>query len=198
MDLLTTHTHHSELQVITALSLISAIRKSPQHPLSLFPACCASSAVSWQRILTVKILRLSCSGSLFTATFGQLLSTVNSTTAPSLVSHPCRAQLKWLLQTVLLITSWHGPHRKHPGSNVRIYFCRKVLTKLLLRNSHRIFAYCTATAVHATIYIYIYIYYIYKIRITHMYVCMHVYIQANLKILLQILWQFIIVRYYVI
>jgi hypothetical protein len=38
MDLLTTYTHNSELEVITALSLISALYKSPQHPLSLFPA----------------------------------------------------------------------------------------------------------------------------------------------------------------
>jgi hypothetical protein len=41
MDLLTTYTNHSELQVIAALSLISKIHKSPQHPLSLFPPCSA-------------------------------------------------------------------------------------------------------------------------------------------------------------
>jgi hypothetical protein len=35
-----TYTHHSELQEITALSLISTLCKSPQHPLSYFPACC--------------------------------------------------------------------------------------------------------------------------------------------------------------
>jgi hypothetical protein len=40
MDLLSTYTHHSELQVTTALSLISTIHKSPKHLLSLFPACC--------------------------------------------------------------------------------------------------------------------------------------------------------------
>jgi hypothetical protein len=34
MDLSTTYTHDSEL--ITALSLISTLYKSPQHPLSLF------------------------------------------------------------------------------------------------------------------------------------------------------------------
>jgi hypothetical protein len=39
MVLLATYTHHSELQVITAVSLISTLYKSPQHPLSLFPAC---------------------------------------------------------------------------------------------------------------------------------------------------------------
>jgi hypothetical protein len=38
--LLTPYTHHSELQVITALSLISTLYSSPQHPLSLFAVCC--------------------------------------------------------------------------------------------------------------------------------------------------------------
>jgi hypothetical protein len=43
MVLLTTYTHHSE-QVITALLLISILKKSPQHPLNLFfPACCVIS-----------------------------------------------------------------------------------------------------------------------------------------------------------
>jgi hypothetical protein len=40
MDLLTAYTHNLELQVITALSLISTLHKSPQHPISLFVACC--------------------------------------------------------------------------------------------------------------------------------------------------------------
>jgi hypothetical protein len=42
MDLLTT----SELQVITALSLICTLYKSPQYPLSLLPRCCVSSSRS--------------------------------------------------------------------------------------------------------------------------------------------------------
>jgi hypothetical protein len=40
MDLLTTCIHHSELQVITASLLISTIHRSPEQPLSLFPAYC--------------------------------------------------------------------------------------------------------------------------------------------------------------
>jgi hypothetical protein len=40
MDLLNTYTPRSELQVNTALSLISTLYKSLQHRLSLFPACC--------------------------------------------------------------------------------------------------------------------------------------------------------------
>jgi hypothetical protein len=39
LDLLSTYTHDSELQVITALSLISTLYKSPKHPLNLFSVC---------------------------------------------------------------------------------------------------------------------------------------------------------------
>jgi hypothetical protein len=44
LDLLTTYTHHLEIQVITALSLISTLYKSPQHQLSFFPTCYAPIA----------------------------------------------------------------------------------------------------------------------------------------------------------
>jgi hypothetical protein len=40
MDLLTTCTHDSELQVITLLSLITTLYKSPQHTLRPFPGYC--------------------------------------------------------------------------------------------------------------------------------------------------------------
>jgi hypothetical protein len=46
LDVLTTCTHHSELQVITALSLIFTLYKSPQHPLSPFPTCCVFNSRS--------------------------------------------------------------------------------------------------------------------------------------------------------
>jgi hypothetical protein len=71
MDLLTTYTHHSELQLITAVSLISTHYKSPQHPLSLFPGCCVFVS------LPCRICQL----------------TVNWIIEPSLLSHPCRTQL---------------------------------------------------------------------------------------------------------
>jgi hypothetical protein len=58
VDLLTTYTYHSELQVITALSLISTLYKSPQHLLSLFQPAMSSEAVPLQRLLTVKNLHL--------------------------------------------------------------------------------------------------------------------------------------------
>jgi hypothetical protein len=47
MDLLATYTHHSELQVITELSLISTLNKSPQHLVCLFqPAVFISRSLS--------------------------------------------------------------------------------------------------------------------------------------------------------
>jgi hypothetical protein len=58
MDLLTSYTHDSELQAVTAPPLISTINKSQQHPLSCFQHAVSSLAVPWQRLLTVEILQL--------------------------------------------------------------------------------------------------------------------------------------------
>jgi hypothetical protein len=57
-DLLTTLTHNSELQAITAPPLISTIHKSAQHPLSLFQTAMSSLAIPWQRLLIVEILKI--------------------------------------------------------------------------------------------------------------------------------------------
>jgi NADH:ubiquinone oxidoreductase subunit K len=46
MELLTIYTHHSEVKVITALSLISTLYSSLQHPLILFSACCVFNSRS--------------------------------------------------------------------------------------------------------------------------------------------------------
>jgi hypothetical protein len=58
MDLLTTHTHDSELHVTTALSLISTFYKSLLQTLNLLLAAVSSLEVPWQRLLTVEILQL--------------------------------------------------------------------------------------------------------------------------------------------
>jgi hypothetical protein len=99
MDLLTTYTHHSELQAITALLLISTIHKLPQHPLSLFPAC---------YIFTSRSLATASNSGNSSALHAQVLlsqlsvqnslSAVNSTIAPSLLRCNCTAQLNWLPQ----------------------------------------------------------------------------------------------------
>jgi hypothetical protein len=48
------HAHHSRLQVVTALSLISIHYKSPQYLLSfLFQPAMSSLVVPWQRFLTL-------------------------------------------------------------------------------------------------------------------------------------------------
>jgi hypothetical protein len=46
MDLLTTYTHDSELQVIKAPPLNSTTRKSPTPPAKPFPACCVFTSRS--------------------------------------------------------------------------------------------------------------------------------------------------------
>jgi hypothetical protein len=97
MDLLTTYIHHLELQVITAISLISILYKSQQHPLNLLPACCVfsshflamafhsgKSSTSYTHVVTVQQNH----------TTGHL-STANSTIVLSLLGLPCRAQLNW-------------------------------------------------------------------------------------------------------
>jgi hypothetical protein len=55
VNVLTAHTHRSELQVITALKLISTLYSS-LHAKSL-PAV-SSPAVLWKQLLTVEILQL--------------------------------------------------------------------------------------------------------------------------------------------
>jgi hypothetical protein len=75
LDLLTTCTHHSKLQVITALSLLSTLYKSQQHPLSLFQPAVSATA------LTVEILSFLHSGLFVTAAREELLSVISNTNA---------------------------------------------------------------------------------------------------------------------
>jgi hypothetical protein len=96
--LLTTYTRDLELQAIIAPSLISTLYKSSQHQ----PAM-SSPAVPWQRLLTVEILQLHTlksslhGASLLTASFPHRLSYRTNSVAP----------------IIFLITSLHGPIRKH-------------------------------------------------------------------------------------
>jgi hypothetical protein len=101
--------HHSELQAITVVSLISTLYKSPQHLLSLFPACCVfkssslatasnngDASASSTHVVTVR--QISHNWTLF---FTAGLSTLNWTGLPSLLSLPHRAQLSCQLSTDL-------------------------------------------------------------------------------------------------
>jgi hypothetical protein len=102
MDLLITYIHNSELQVITAPSLLSIIRKWLQHPLSIFQAC------------YVVISR-----SLATAA-----NSGNSSASRAHIRYsqpPVRkSNLNWQLISpiVLIVISRHKPHRKHRSSIV--------------------------------------------------------------------------------
>jgi hypothetical protein len=52
------HLYARLVSTVTELSLSSTIHKSPQHQLSVFQPAVSSSAVPWQRLLTVEILQL--------------------------------------------------------------------------------------------------------------------------------------------
>jgi hypothetical protein len=126
MDLLTTCTHRSELQVITAKSLISALYKSRQHLLSLLQPARSSPVVPWQRLLILEILQLHALRSSCHSRPCRIL--VNSTIALSLLRLPCRAHLNcqpstnWNFPIVFFITPRRGPHRKHRYSIVACLF----------------------------------------------------------------------------
>jgi hypothetical protein len=66
LDLLTTCIRQTELQVITALSLISTTHSSPQHPLSTFKTAVSSPVVPWQRLQQWRFFSFPCSRPSFT------------------------------------------------------------------------------------------------------------------------------------
>jgi hypothetical protein len=95
IDIFTASAHDSELQVTTALSLISTLYKSPQHPLSLFPACCISTSRS---------LAISSNSGDSSASCAQVLS--SQPPVQNCLSTECVAP------TVYLKIPLHGPSRK--------------------------------------------------------------------------------------
>jgi hypothetical protein len=100
-------------------------------PAKLFPTCC----VFISRSLTTA----SNSGNSSASRSQDLLSTVNSTTAPSLLSLPCRAQLNrqpstnWISPVLFFVTILHGPHRKCRSSIVACMFVATLTWRLLCR-----------------------------------------------------------------
>jgi hypothetical protein len=115
---LITYTQHSKLQVLTMLSLISTIHRSPQHLLNLFQSAVSSSAIPWQRPLTVEILQLYMLRFYFQ-------------------SLPCRIQLltlNWAKFQTSPITSQHGPHRKPCSFSHANHFHGNMFTELFPSN----------------------------------------------------------------
>jgi hypothetical protein len=125
MDLLTTYKHRLQLHVITVLSLIYTLYKSPQHPLSHFPACCV--------FISRSMVTASNSGDS-SASCAQVLSSQPSVqnwtlkwelpgwqpfhTNVLVFSSQTDFQLtlatdNWVAPIVFLITTLHGQSRKH-------------------------------------------------------------------------------------
>jgi hypothetical protein len=111
MDLLTTYTHHSELQVITALSVISTLYKLLQHPLSLFqPAVFISRSLAKASnsgdSSASRAQVLSSQPPVQTSALNRQVTTI----VQSLINFPCRAQLNcqhstnWTAPVLFFIT----------------------------------------------------------------------------------------------
>jgi hypothetical protein len=91
--------HHSELQVITALSLISTIYKSPQHPLSIF---------SRPLFLISRSLATASNSRDSWASRAHGLSS-----QPSVQNSTDNWRRNLVTSIVFKITPRHGPRRKH-------------------------------------------------------------------------------------
>jgi hypothetical protein len=102
-DLLTTYTHDSELQAITALPLLPTIYKSPQHQLRFFEPAVLSVAVPWQRFLTLEIIQLYA-----------VISSLNCGSLPSdSFPHSLPYRSDSVAPNVFLTTPLQGTSRKH-------------------------------------------------------------------------------------
>jgi hypothetical protein len=113
MDLLTTYTHHSELRVITAPSLISTIYKSPQYSLSFFPACCVFTC----RFLATAYKSEESSGSRTQALLSQPpVSPLVNCRLPT--QPPLQSSTELVAPVLFFITPRRGPRRKHCVSTV--------------------------------------------------------------------------------
>jgi hypothetical protein len=159
MDLLTTYTQHSELQVITALSLISKFYKSPQHPPSLLPACCVlishsqatasnsgDSSASHTQVLSLQPPMQNSQSAHCQLNY----STIYSQSSLQNWTLNCQPSIDWIAPFAFFIAPWHGPHWKHHSSSVVCVFVSAgtCLPSCWLEMTFCLFAYCIAMAVH--------------------------------------------------
>jgi hypothetical protein len=119
MNLLTTYTHDSELQGITAPLLIFTIHKSPQHPLSHFqPVMSSPSGSTLPRVGARRKKRnVFTSSSLATAS-NSADSSASRAQVPSSQPPMQNSNLTWLY--CMLITSLHGPCRSKPFPTITL------------------------------------------------------------------------------
>jgi hypothetical protein len=124
MDLSNTNKHHSELPAITSSSLISTLYKSPQHQLSLFPACCVfisrspAKASNSEDPSASRAQVISSQSPVQYSTINCQL--INSQAGGHFTPTSCLLFTDWLAVTthcqltrVFKITPVHGPSRKH-------------------------------------------------------------------------------------
>jgi hypothetical protein len=111
LNLLTTYTHESELQGISAPPLISIHKptehnKSPQHPLSLFPAC---------SVFISRSLATPSNSGYFQ--LNALKSSLNGGSLPiASFPHSLPYRTDLVVPVVFFITPRHGPRRQHHSS----------------------------------------------------------------------------------
>jgi hypothetical protein len=89
MNLLTTYAHHSELQVIIVLLLVSTLCRLLAHTMS--PQ--SSLGISWQRLLTMEILQFPMLRASCHSCPCRTLINYKLNYSTTLLSLPCRAQL---------------------------------------------------------------------------------------------------------
>jgi hypothetical protein len=121
MDLLTTCTHHTELQVSTLYKSLAHAKSS------LF-----SLDVSWQRLLTVQILQL---------------PALNYTVISS--QPPLQSSNDSIAPSVFFITPRHGPHRKLRSCIVAcvFVFAGTCLPSRCSQTAVCLFPYCISTSI---------------------------------------------------
>jgi hypothetical protein len=129
---------------LTAISLSSTLHKSPQHLLSFFQPAVSWPTVPWQRLLTVEIFQLHALRSSVTAARVELLSTINSTVAPSLLSLPCRNGCP-NSPFLLLISADRVDNTPFPPLHMIMFRSSEVANRRFGR--HR----CSGTAFHASV-----------------------------------------------
>jgi hypothetical protein len=107
MDLLTTFTYHSELQVITALSLISTFYRSLQYSISLLSYWCVLISPYLVTATNSGDSLASRSGSIFTFSFAEVSSQLTTPRLAaiwtSLIVFSSQADFLWLLHSIILM-----------------------------------------------------------------------------------------------
>jgi hypothetical protein len=116
--LLTTYTYNMALQAITKPPLISTTHKSPQHPLSLFAACCVFISRSLATVSNNRDSSVSRTQVLFSQSDFQL-----STLAKNFLFIALRTELPKNVFCPLLITSEGGPRRNSSSPIVTVLLC---------------------------------------------------------------------------